>query len=86
MESWRQMLTEALQDHGETWDDVESHTLTQTQLDRLFDSGLGKTAGAPFTLWTRARVYFPACYDGAEWVDSVARHPDGIPTEHIGKG
>jgi hypothetical protein len=84
MESWRQMLTEAMHEHGETWNDVEEHTLMPTQLDQLFDSGFGEPNGASFTLWTRARVYFPATYDGAEWVASVARHPDGVPTRHIG--
>jgi hypothetical protein len=31
-------------------------------------------------------VYFPACYDGAEWVGSVSRNPDGKATRHQGGG
>jgi hypothetical protein len=86
MESWREMLTAAMQEHGETWDNVEDHTLTSRQLDQRFNTDYGETEGTAFTLWTYTRVYFPACYDGAEWVASVARHPDGMPTRHIGRG
>jgi hypothetical protein len=84
MASWRQLLTEAMSGYGETWDDVMSHTMTEEELDQLFDTGFGEKNGIPFTLWTHARVYFPASYDGAEWVASVARHPDRVATEHIG--
>ena len=82
--NWREDLTGALSLNGETWADVEAHTLTDEQLDARFDHGYGGTEGAPFTLWTKKRVYFPGQYDGAEWVASVARHPDGKPTDHVG--
>ena len=84
--NWREDLTEAMQEHGETWADVEAHTLTEEQLDARFDHGYGGEEGAPFTLWTKNRVYFPGCYDGSEWVASVARNPDGKATEHVGGG
>ena len=43
--------------------------------DLEFDSGYGNIGGIPFILWTQKRVYFPAVYDGLEWVESVPRDP-----------
>lgn len=77
-------MTETLAEHGESWDDVESHTFAENQLDTLFDDGYGLSEGCAFTLWTKNRVYFPIVYDGSEWAASVARNPDGKPTEHEG--
>lgn len=82
--TWRSKLTDALHERGESWDDVVASTLSEADLDRPFDAGYGAPEGVPFTCWTRESVYFPACYDGMEWVASVARHPDGQPTSHIG--
>lgn len=82
--TWRKDITRELKENGETWSDVESHTLTDEELDTEFDSGYGGTEGVPFTLWTKSRVYFPLCYDGSEWTGSVSRHPDGKPTIHQG--
>lgn len=86
METWRQLITAEMADHGETWSDIETCTLTDAQLDEPFYSSYGSTYGRPFTVWTAQRVYFPAQYDGAEWCASVARHPDGNPTPHVGGG
>lgn len=83
--TWRRLLVEAMAIHGETWgDDVESSTLTNEDLDVEFNSGFGGSNGVPFTLWTKGRVYFPGVYDGMEWVSSVSRNPDGVPTTHVG--
>lgn len=84
MSTWREMITCEMEEHGEAWHDVVSCTLTDEQLDREFSAGYGLEEGAPFTLWTTRRVYFPACYDGSEWCASVARDPDGEPTPHVG--
>lgn len=84
--TWREMISRALDAHGESWADVVSMTLTEADLDARFDSGYGGTEGCPFTLWTANRVYFPASYDGAEWCDSVARNPNGEATPHVGGG
>lgn len=84
--SWKQDIEEAMRSNGETWADVESHTLTDDELNAKFDHSYGGTNGVPFTLWTKRRVYFPVCYDGAEWVESVSRNPDGKATEHVGGG
>lgn len=86
MDSWAKMLQAALASHGETIADIAACTLTGEEILAEFDSGHGSIEGKPFTVWTRRRVYFPVAYDGAEWVGSVARHPDGKPTEHQGGG
>ena len=83
METWRELISEEMQDCGETWEDVES-TVGSEYFDLSFDDGFGSEEGHPFTLWTAKRVYFPVCHDGAEWCSSVSRIPDGIATEHIG--
>ena len=86
MENWKTMLDEALKENGESWDDVEANTMTEEEMAKGFDAGYGGTEGCPFTIWTKNTVYFPVCYDGAEWVGSVARNPDGRPTNHQGGG
>jgi len=82
--TWRQLITEALQEDGSSWDDVVAHTFQADQLDRGFDSGYGGEEGCPFTLWTSRRVYFPCCYDGAEWVSSAPRDPCEEAMRHVG--
>lgn len=84
--TWYRLLWKELRDRGETMEDIVSTTLTDAQMHAEFDCGYGGTEGVRFTAWTKNRVYFPACYDGAEWVASVSRNPDGQPTEHIGGG
>jgi len=81
---WKEELAEAMKERGETLADIESSTLTQEQLVHRFYPGYGSVEGTPFTVWTAKSIYFPGCYDGKEWVASVSRHPDGVPTEHIG--
>lgn len=73
--SWKEDIEKELKRHGETWDDVVAHTLSDEDFNKKFDHGYGGVEGSPFTLWTKNRVYFPACYDGAEWVASVQRNP-----------
>lgn len=85
MLTWREMISGEMEERGETWADVESMVGSE-HFDTPFDDGYGGTEGEPFTVWTLKRVYFPVCYDGAEWVASVSRHPDGIATAHVGGG
>jgi len=82
--TWRTELEIAFKDRNESFDSVVACTLSEEDLDEEFDDSYGAEEGKPFTLWTREFVYFPCCYDGAEWVGSVSRHPDGNATEHIG--
>lgn len=86
MANWKVMLDEVMEDNGESWSDIEVNTMTKEEMDKEFDNGYGGTEGIPFTVWTARSVYFPACYDGAEWICRVSRNPDGNPTEHIGGG
>lgn len=83
---WRQQLTEALQENGETWLDIVSNTMSEVEMDAMFYPGFGGADGCPFTVWTHGYVYFPASYDGAELVASVPRNPNGVATNHIGGG
>ena len=85
MESWKSMITEEMESHDDSWDNVVSCTLTEEELCKTFDDGYGAPEGKLFTLWTETRVYFPVVYDGAEWAGSASRNPDGNPTEHIGE-
>ncbi|MCL4315631.1 MAG: hypothetical protein M1527_01995 [Gammaproteobacteria bacterium] len=86
MKNWKMMLDEALEENGEAWDDVEANTMTEADMAKALSSGYGNTQGRAFTVWTKRSVYFPLCYDGAEWVGRVSRHPDGKPTKHQGGG
>ena len=78
------MLDEAMKENGESCDDIEANTMTEEEMAKKFDAGYGGIEGCQFTVWTKGSVYFPICYDGAEWVGRVSRHPDGKPTEHQG--
>jgi len=86
MTTWKIELDRALKQNGETWIDIESSTLTEEEENKDFDSSLGVKCGCSFTVWTKERVYFPAIYDGSEWVESVSRFPDNKVTKHIGYG
>mgnify|MGYP003510497222 FL=1 len=83
--TWRILLEEAIAEaEGLTLSEAESCTLTDEELDVEFYAGFGSPNGERFTLWTKNKVYFPVCYDGAEYVGCASRNPDGKPTEHIG--
>ena len=84
MSNWKEMLAGAMRERGESLSDVESSTLSDDEMNKEFDAGYGGIEGSPFTVWTSNSVYFPVCYDGAEWVGSVSRNPDGKPTRHFG--
>ena len=82
--TWRKLISLHFRTFRDSWDFLETCTLSEAELDKTFDNNDGFKEGKPFTLWTKSRVYFPACYCGEEYVFSVARNPDGIPTDHIG--
>lgn len=83
MDNWKKLLGVELQARGESWGDIEATTLTEEQMAAPFDAESPRVEGVPFTVWTARRVYFPVEYDGQEWVGSVAREPDGVPTKHL---
>lgn len=82
--SWKELFEDKFKDTGDSWENVESSTLTEEQLNTRFDCGYGGIEGDFFTVWTKDQVYFPICYDGAEWIGSVSRNPDNKPTTHQG--
>lgn len=82
--TWRKAITAAMRLHGETWDDVVAEAPPVSGWDRVFYNGYGGIEGEHFTLWTHNRVYFPICYDGAEWADSVPRNPCAERVAHVG--
>lgn len=84
--NWKTQLDKTLQMHNESWKNVEANTMTAADMEKMFDDGYGGTEGCPFTVWTKNSVYFPICYDGAEWVGRVSRNPDGKATDHQGGG
>jgi len=86
MATWAGLLTKDMGAHGESLADIVSNTMDDDEMEKEFNGGHGGTEGVPFTVWTQNRVYFPVCYDGAEWVGSVSRNPDGKPTGHHGGG
>ena len=84
MATWRSLITYAMSKNGDSFDSVVSNTMTDGEMDVVFNSGYGCPEGIPFTLWTERYVYFPVVYDGREWVGCVARNPDGKATGHQG--
>ena len=84
--NWKLLITENMKEYDDLWDSVVSCTLTEEELCEQFDDDYGCYEGKPFTLWTKTRVYFPVVYDGAVWVGSAFRDPNGKPTSHCGGG
>jgi hypothetical protein len=86
MDNWHYLIQSEMDNHGDSFDNVEANTMVGIQMLAPFDSnaGLRHPNGCPFTVWTTARVYFPLKYDGREWVGSVSRNPNGVPTPHQG--
>lgn len=99
MANWREMITEVMKNNDDSWDEVVMANISRNEVacwgedeeaalptfDTEFDSGYGGTEGGYFTVWTKSFVYFPVCYDGAEWVGSVLRNPiEGYTRSHVG--
>jgi hypothetical protein len=84
MASWKQLVLSRMAAESECLSDIVSSTLSEEEFNLDFNDGPGLPYGTPFTIWTTNRVYFPVTHAGLEWVESVARNPDGKPTEHKG--
>lgn len=85
MTNWRELILIAMKEHGESLGDIISNTLSEQEMDVKFSRGhKAGLEGQPFMIWTNNRVYFPAVYDGSEWVEGVSRNPDGKATHHVG--
>jgi len=86
MATWKSLIVDTMEQHGDSFDNIVDFTPADLDWDREFDDGFGGENGKPFTAWTENRVYFPVCYDGAEWVGSAPRNPCDEETEHQGGG
>jgi len=76
--TWRKKIAQTADDQ------IIYCTLTEEELDEVFDNGYGGIEGKPFTAWSEKYVYFPIVYDGSEWVGSALRNPCNIATNHQG--
>lgn len=87
MVTWRKAITEMM-DSDDSWDNVEKAIIEgdDSAFDEEFYDGYGGENGKPFTVWTKDYIYFPVCYDGAEWCGRISRHPCDTPTDHFGGG
>ena len=65
---------------------VIAYAPDEAAFDVKFDSGYGGTDGPSVLAWTEMRVYFPAQYDGAEWMGSAPRNPTPSGQDHVGGG
>jgi hypothetical protein len=82
--TWRKEILSEMENHSESFSDVIGMTLSEQELDEVFDAGPGGHEGKAFTVWTETRVYFPVVYDGKEWAGSAPRHPCSEATKHVG--
>ena len=64
--TWKKKIEAEFQD-GDNWGNVV-HTMTEEELNKVFNDGYGGSQGCGFTVWSDNYVYFPVVYDGAEWV------------------
>lgn len=83
MATWRELIEQECKNNYDNFDSLVI-TIENGELDREFNPGFGGTGGAPFTAWSDSFVYFPICYDGAEWCGSAPRNPCGIKCHHQG--
>lgn len=82
--SWKEIILEEMQKHGEDWSDLVSITLTDEESQEGFEVNSSGPHGKPFTAWTDSRVYFPLKHDGYDGCGSTPRNPGGGVTKHQG--
>ena len=81
--TWRELIAKEMSARGDLGP-IVACTLSDDEMDAGFDDSWGMSSGRPFTAWTERRVYFPAVYDGREWVASAPRNPCDEATRHVG--
>lgn len=77
--TWRKLIEKAAKT-----DIIIACTLSEEELDEVFDDGFGTSEGRPFTAWSKKYVYFPVVCDGAEWVERAPRNPCKEACSHVG--
>jgi hypothetical protein len=84
MTTWRHELAAAMMSADDPGPILALAEDAAQSFDVEFDSGFGSTNGPPVLAWTEHRVYFPACYDGLEWMASAPRNPQAEGQFHVG--
>jgi hypothetical protein len=82
MTTWRQELETAMEGHDPG--PVVAVAPNEDVLDVHFNGGYGSAKGPDVLIWTERNVYFPAVYDGAEWLGSAPRNPQAEGQSHEG--
>lgn len=82
--TWKDLMREARDEAGDA-SPLVAVAPPDLDWDKRFYDGFGGEEGQPFTAWTEQRVYFPATYDGAEWVASAPRNPCETAMGHVGR-
>ena len=85
MTTWREELSDEMKSKGDEGP-VIAYAPDEAAFDVEFDGGYGGTEGPDVLAWTDQRVYFPVCYDGAEWIGSAPRNPAPEGQSHEGGG
>jgi hypothetical protein len=83
--TWRKLIQPLLEENGDSFDALQMCP-DLNAFDTPFNDGYGTPEGPLFTAWSNQWVYFPVCYDGAEWVGCAPRNPCPIATDHQGGG
>lgn len=83
--TWRRELATAMRDNSDPGP-VIAYAPGEADFDVEFDPSYGGTEGPDILAWTESHVYFPICYDGAEWVGSAPRNPQQEGQTHQGGG
>lgn len=81
--TWRKLISIEMEENKDSWEKLVCVSPENLDFDKIFNESWGTINGDPFTMWTEHYVYFPVSYDGAEWVSSVPRNPNGKITEHV---
>lgn len=71
----RDGVSDRMMANGETWNDVETKTISDWEMDTEFENSYGSKSCNAFMIWTKKHVYFPVCYDGCILFYSVPRNP-----------
>ena len=77
--SWADMLWDK---YRLKWKDLEACTISKAKFHQKFDSSYGSANGAPFTAWTKDRVFGNHDYDGADEIIALDRHPKSHSKEN----
>jgi len=81
--TWRRRLVEA-RATAQDETPVLAVAPDEATLDIEFTAGYGAEKGPAVLVWSERFVYFPVCYDGAQWLGSAPRDPVSQAQPHVG--